>query len=84
MLTPEQIRADEIFGAKVNMVVESLAGTYGPIEINVVFQGIANWVGMLIFRTNGSPLARREVIRRFFEQVELIITKQEQGKGSGH
>ncbi len=80
MKTLEQIRADEIFVAKVSLVTETMAKVFGPLELNVVFQAVANWTAVLIFNTNGTPMVRREVLRRFNEQMELAITAREQGQ----
>ncbi len=78
--TLDQVRDDLIFGAKVQMVTKTLTEVFGSTEMNVVFQAMANWIGMLVFNTNGNPYNRREIVRRFSEQVESTITAYEQGK----
>jgi len=79
-ITLEQERKDKIFGEKVKLVMATLAEVFGPIEMSVVFQAIANWIGMLIFNTIGNPLARRECARRFQDQLEQVITEYERGR----
>jgi len=61
------------------MVMATFAQIFGPLEMNVVFQAIANWIGMLIFNTQPTPLARRNVIARFIEQVECVVVAYERG-----
>lgn len=78
---PKLISKDEvIFNHKVKMCSETFTELFGSLEINVVFQAIATWIGMIIFNTQHNPWQRREVAKRFQTTLEETITSYEQGK----
>lgn len=77
LMTPEQAREEQIFDGKVDMVIQTFGTVFGKLEMGVVFQAVATWVGMLICNTLSTPLARRECASRFQAQLERAITENE-------
>ena len=78
-LTPEAARLEKIREARVTQVIETLCEVFGTVTIDVMFESIARWFGMVIFNACQTPVDRREVLEKFFKKIEDRITKHEKG-----
>lgn len=76
-LTPEAARAEKVREARTTQVIETLCEVFGNVSIEVMFLAISRWFGQVIFNGCQTPVDRREVLKRFVDQIEDIITKQE-------
>ena len=79
-LTPEAARTDKILEARTTQVIETLCEVFNTVTIEVMFLAIARWFGMVIFNCCQTPVDRREVLRKFTNQIEEILTKHEKGQ----
>ena len=78
-LTPEAARAEKVLEARTAQVIETLCEVFGNISIEVMFLSIARWFGMVIFNCCPNPVDRREVLKKFTDQIDDILTKHEKG-----
>ena len=78
-LTPEAARTEKILEARTTQVIETLCDVFGNVSIEVMFLAISRWFGQVIFNCCQSPVDRREVLKKFTDQIEAVITKQEKG-----